>query len=67
MAHTRLDARRIQSFGIGKLRATKQPESFKIWYQKYERTLNDIRRIPFIRKDSKNYAELVFPNLSLAG
>ena len=65
LAFTRLDARKIQNFGISKLRITKQPEAFYIYDKKYYETINQIRRFPLVRKDGKSVTELVQPSFDL--
>lgn len=45
-AFTRIDAKKIAQFSIGKVRVTRQSQAFDIYYKEYQKVLNRIRRYP---------------------
>ena len=48
-AFTRIDAKKLQNFAIGKLRIGKQSDAYKIFFDKYMEIINQIKSRPFKR------------------
>lgn len=46
LAFTRIDAKKIAGFSIGKIKVTKQSQAFDIFYNQYLRTVNRIKQYP---------------------
>ena len=45
LSFTRLDAKKIRSFRIGKVAVTKQSDAYNTFYNQYRRTINDINTL----------------------
>jgi len=61
LAFLKIDAKKVQQFGIGKLRITRQSEGFKNFDMEYIKTINKIKRRPLYKGDSKDLEIVVSP------
>lgn len=65
LVYSRIDARKIQNFSIGKLKIGKQSQAFEVYYRKYMQIVNQIRRFPFKKIQGEQVTSLVSPGMSL--
>jgi len=65
MAFTKIDAKKLKSFSIGKLRIAKQSEAFDIFYSRYKDIVNQIRSWPFKKHEGEAVTSVVKPSLKL--
>jgi len=60
-AYTRLDAGKLKSYSIGKLRIAKQSDAFVTFYQKYKQLLNELKSKPIKKIEGQSVYELLTP------